>query len=302
MQKKIVFCIAVSLITLLGCSTTPKLPPMSMLMASHISGSVVYARIVSHEPFLTQIFLKNLDTGEIRPLTAPGKYGWPRWSPDGRQILFLSWTKENSHDIYLMNKDGSNQRPVVAGPADETMADWSPDGGKIVFVSNDQDSDSIYVLDLKAQTILKLIDNVGVAGLPKWSPDGKRIAFISAIQHSRPQVFVMNADGTDIEQLTEYDLDHFDDNPAWCPDDSCIVFTRYVNGIPKLMLLDLSNKEVHQLFSNVFAPDLIETRPVRSPSRSYITFSVGGVFYAMDMKKGEIYPLGVEALDLSLYP
>jgi len=272
-----------------------------MLMASHISGSVVYARIVSHEPFLTQIFLKNLDTGEIRPLTTPGKYGGPRWSPDGRQILFLLWTKENSHDIYLMDKDGSNQRPVVAGPADETMADWSPDGGKFVYISHEDGLDGIYVMDLRKQASVKLL-SLQFAALPAWSSDGKRIAFISDTGVSGSQVFIMNADGPEVEQLTEYERSNFDGWPVWCLDDSCLVFTRYIAGTPKLMLLNLSNREVRQLLTGVFAPDLPEARVACSPVRRYITFSVGGVFYAMDMKKGEIYPLGVEALDLSLYP
>jgi Tol biopolymer transport system component len=261
-----------------------------------------YSVEISSEPFVTQIFRKDLESGDVVQLTRNGNNGWPRWSPDGSKILFVSWTQATSYDIYLMDRDGGNQQPLVAGSASESMAAWSPDGTRIAFVSNRDGGDEIYAVNADDGEITKLTD-LSFAVLPSWSTDGTRLAFISNTGVSgRSQVFVMNADGTDVKQMTKFDLDHFDGDPVWCPDDACIVFTRFVEGVPKLMRVDLAGGETSVLLGDIFEPDLPEVRLARSYNREYMTFSVGGAFYAMDINSGKIFPLNVQGLDLSLYP
>lgn len=281
--------------------------PAPVLTTSHISGWAVYSLWVSQDPVVSQIFLKNLDTGEVTQLTNSGNNDRPLWSPDGSQIMFSSWTEENSFDIYLMDKDGKNQRPIVSSLAQEMMADWLPDGNKIVYVLNKEGNREIYVMDIQTQVAIKIPNDSGISsefpkwspGEPKWSPDGKHIAFLSTTGISNTsQVFIMNADGTDVRQMTGYDL-HYEFSPVWCPDASCIVFAR---DLPKLMLLNVTNKEVTPLLDGIFPSEKAEFEIGRSLSRGYITFLVDGMFYAMDMKSREIYPLDVRAKHLSLYP
>lgn len=275
------------------------------LTADHISGWVVYSKAISSESTVVQIFLKNLDTGEVTQLTNSGNNDWARWSPDGSQILFTSWTEENRNDIYLMDKDGKNQIPIIATNANEVLPDWSPDGKKIVFISNQDGNDEVYLMDLITKEVKKLTDTTKFAYLPTWSTDGKHIAFASSTDGvGRSQIFIMNSDGTNIRQITNYDVDNFDGDPVWCPDDTCIIFRRDEGGVgTRLLLLDLNSQITSPLLGNVFKSDLIQVLPARSPKRGYITFIVDDVSYAMDMKTKEIYPLDVKgALDISLYP
>jgi Tol biopolymer transport system component len=281
-------------------------PPL-ISEASQIPGLAVYSMRVSQDPVVHQIFLKDLATGKVTRLTDWGNNERPIWSPDGAHIMFLSWTKENSFDIYLMDRNGENQRPIVSGPASEIMADWSPDGSKIAFVSNEDGEYEIYAVDLQAQVTVRLSDSSKFAsefpkwspGSPKWSPDGKRIAFVATTALTNTsQIFVMNADGTNIQVMTDHDL-YYDDSPVWCPDASCIIFTR---DLPKLMLLDIATKEATPLLGNLFDPTMQERALARSPMEGYLTFSVDGGFYALDIKRWEIYRLDIRASDLSLYP
>jgi Tol biopolymer transport system component len=276
-----------------------------ILKTSHISGWAVYSLWLSYEPPVAQIFLKNLDTGAVTQLTNPGSYDRPLWSPDGSQIMYVTWSKETSSDIYVMDKDGKNQRPIVASPADEIMADWSPDGKKIVFVSNQDGGYKIYVIDLQTAKTIKLINDSMKEFSPKWSADGKQISFISNSSDNkldtRSQVFIINADGTNIRQMMEYSVDNFDDSPVWCPDDECIIFMRF-RGPLKVMILDISSKDVTTLLNKVFGPEISEVAIARSPISGYITFSASNMFYAIDMKTMEVYPLDIKASFLSLYP
>jgi len=62
-----------------------------------------------------QIWLLDAPTGQVKQITFSAGYSsWPAWSPDGNYIIFTT-TRNGKEDIYIMNKDGSNQRPVVNG-------------------------------------------------------------------------------------------------------------------------------------------------------------------------------------------
>ena len=73
------------------------------------------------------------------------------------------------------------------------------------------------------------------------------------------------------------------------------------------MLLDLNTMNIVPFLDDIF---MLEERnstngegwAARSPVRGFITFSVDGEFYAIDMKTKIVHPLGVQALNLSLYP
>ena len=60
------------------------------------------------------------------PPTFPESY-YAAWSPDGKQIAFTS-DRLGSIDIFVMNADGTRQRPLVRDATNEWWPTWSPDG------------------------------------------------------------------------------------------------------------------------------------------------------------------------------
>jgi Tol biopolymer transport system component len=64
----------------------------------------------------------------------PGTDADPAWSPDGQQIAFRRGGGANAN-IFLMNPDGSGERPLVTDTGPDSDPTWSPDGSRIAFVS-----------------------------------------------------------------------------------------------------------------------------------------------------------------------
>jgi Tol biopolymer transport system component len=101
---------------------------------------------------------------------------WPAWSPDGRQIAFIS-DRDGNAEIYLMQTDGSNLRRLTNHPADDWPAAWSPDGQRLVFASNRDENWNLYLVSVEGSPALRLTNAPGDEREPVWSPDGQMIAF-----------------------------------------------------------------------------------------------------------------------------
>lgn len=131
----------------------------------------------------------------------PGDDFAPAWSPDGSQVAFVS-NRENDQGggqfIYVMNADGSGVRPLTI-ESDSNYPDWSHDGSRIAYT----DQGDLYVIhaDGSGQPV-KLTDSPDEDTRPRWSLDDSQIAWLSGRDGNR-DIFVMNADGSNIRQLTQ---------------------------------------------------------------------------------------------------
>ena len=107
--------------------------------------------------------------------------------------------------------------------------------------------DDIRVMDVNGNNQHVLVD---WGELPKWSPDGKRIVFQSSrdgwAKWKSWDVYVMDADGANVEILTEPGLSN-EKNPLWSPDGTKIVFNSGQDGESKTYIMDADGLNVRQL-------------------------------------------------------
>jgi TolB protein len=164
----------------------------------------------------------------IVTIAASPVFAVPKGVPPSGPIAFSSF-RHDQRDIYTMRPDGTGVRNITRDAAPDFQPAWSPDGDVIAFVSLHTEAshfDQIFTIDPVSGVRHQLthIDG-GNPQAPAWSPDGSRIAFHVVYGGALDaELFVMDADGSDLVQLTDDTAE--DSDAAWSPDGARIAFVR----------------------------------------------------------------------------
>ena len=152
----------------------------------------------------------------------------PTLSPDRTRVAFVSY-RDGNYEIYVMGADGSEPTNITQHDAWDSSPAWSPNGRRIAFVSDRNGDRELY------------------KGGGLYNAD----------------IFLMNADGTGVEQLT-FDPGNGAGGPAWSPDGSSIAFV----SSGEIFAIELASGDV-RLLSN---SDLSVGSPSWSPDGAWIAY------------------------------
>ncbi len=173
-----------------------------------------------------------------------------RWSPDGKLILFTV-DAGVPRGISLMDSSGSNAHIMINYGVG---ARWFPDGKRIVYVNWDTTQVTgrrrqIYVANSDGNHIRKItnLPHSDYVGEPVPSPDGTKIVFDNIGINNNYELFIMNSDGSNIEQITE--SNGIAGRPQWSPDGKTILFSRFIPNVSRhLYLLNIQDRKVTPVF------------------------------------------------------
>jgi len=133
------------------------------------------------------LWRSRVDGGQRLQLTLPslGVILNPRWSPDGRFVVFSSWPNSESFDqrIYLVPADGGAPMLLLSGDLHPNDPNWSPDGKSLAYggssaLGGEAPFTEIRVLDLETKESKSIPGSKGLYS-PRWSPDGRFLAALS---------------------------------------------------------------------------------------------------------------------------
>ncbi len=117
-------------------------------------------------------------------------------SPNGNRILYQRnfndiMTDESFSNIWLINFDGSENRPITTGNFKDNSPKWSNKGDKFVFKSNREGKQQIYLFNIANNSIQKLTNFQYSISSIKWSPDDSYLLFSSFIDDKRDKLIKM---------------------------------------------------------------------------------------------------------------
>ena len=129
------------------------------------------------------LWRSKLDGSSRLQLTYPPMYPvLPRWSPDGKKILFFEFAinAEKPARIYEIGTEGGSPHPLMPNDRRQQLdPGWSPDGNKIVFGGESNNPASIIrILDLASHELSTVPGSEGLFS-PRWSHDGRTLAAFS---------------------------------------------------------------------------------------------------------------------------
>lgn len=215
-------------------------------------------------------------------------------SPTGERIAFTS-RRGGWFSIYTIHPNGSdltkvidivkvenvhtrNYLDVIGQPA------WSADGSRIAYVCPIEGRSGLCVVgsDGSDQTVLP-VDTGEQDRLPSWSPDG-RIAFARQYDNKRSEILVIDADGTEVQQLTD---GQFDFDPEWSPSGEEIIFMRRIDRLNyELYVVAPDGSSVRAITQTEEA----EGNPVWDPAGGGLAFIIGEPtqdIHMLDLDTGE---------------
>ncbi len=146
----------------------------------------------------TNLYLYSLDGNKKHRFTSQNSDRQPAWSPDGKQIAFVSGRDGSPAQLYLIPVDGGEARRITDMPVSISAPKWFPDGKHIAFVAHvlpgfGGDFDALAGMikeQEKSKVSAKVTENRIYRHWDRWLTDGRY-----------PRIFKMNIETEEIIDL-----------------------------------------------------------------------------------------------------
>ena len=197
------------------------------------------------------IFFRDFVGGRGGMVTRFVEDGLPSWSPDGYSFAFAS-RKEGDRvpRVYIGNQSGEDTFSI--GFQGEYV-DTFPDGRLIVKGCTPSGDCGLFIIGARGGGEKK-ISGEGADTAPAVSPDGSKIAFMSSGRGGNNwEIWVMNADGSNPQRLTENGNN--DGLPTWSPDGQSIAYVSDQGGAWSVWVMNADGSNQRKLFAMKGSPD-----------------------------------------------
>ena len=216
------------------------------------------------------------------------------WSPDARNIAYVSFEKDSSPAIYMMDLKSGDRRQLTNYKGLNGAPAFSPDGKQLAIVLSKDGNADIYVLNLETNRLRRITRHYGIDTEPSWRPDGKAIVFTSD-RGGKPQIYQKTLQDLSTERLT-YEGD-YNANASLLSDGSGMVMVHRRDGIFHIALLELKRGRL-----TVLSETALDESPSIAPNGSVLIFATqvrgegilaavsidGGVKFNLPSSEGDV--------------
>jgi TolB protein len=169
-------------------------------------------------------------------LASPEPIISPAWSPDGKQLAYVSF--ETQKAVVWVQDLASGERRIVASFRGSNSAPaWSPDGKRLAVTLSQDGLAQIYTMAVAGGKPERLTNSSAIDTEPVYAPDGRSLYFVSD-RGGGPQVYRVPVAGGNVERVTfsgSYNI-----SPVISPDGQQMAYISRQGNSYRLMLQDLA--------------------------------------------------------------
>ena len=199
-------------------------------------------------------------------LASPEPIISPAWSPNGRQLAYVSF-EARKPTIYVHEIATGKRRLVANFKGSNSAPAWSPDGKTLALTLSRDGGSQLYLLDVTAagSEPRRIAQSSAIDTEPVFTADGRFIYFVSD-RGGSPQIYRVPAAGGSPERVTfsgTYNI-----SPALSPDGRWLAYVSRISGAFKLHVMELSSGN-----SVAITDTIADERPSFSPNSRMLIYA-----------------------------
>lgn len=208
----------------------------------------------------------------------------PSWSPDGKQLAYVSF-ESLIPQIYIHNLNTRKRQRITDFSGINGAPAWSPDGKQLVLTLSRDGNPELYLFDIASKALTRLTNNSAIDTEARWTADGKSLIFTSD-RSGRAQIYRMSLSGDREARRISFN-GNFNARADLSPDDRYLALVHSAgDGRYQIAVQDLRTNNFKTLTQNSLADS-----PSFSPDSRLLVYAV---------RQGEHAGLSITALDGSM--
>src|SRR5258706_13330432 len=169
-------------------------------------------------------------------LNSPEPIISPAWSPDGRELAYVSFESQKAV-VYTQEVASGKRRAIANFRGSNSAPAWSRDGQTLALTLSREGGSQLYLMSRNGDGIRRITNTTAIDTEPVFSPDGKSLYFVSD-RGGSPQIYRMPAAGGAAERVTfsgSYNI-----SPDISPDGRTLAYVSRQGNAFKLYTADLA--------------------------------------------------------------
>jgi TolB protein len=227
-------------------------PAVDLRLAAHRIADAVYERLTGIKGvFATriafvkrsgrrfQLIVSDADGApetEREALTSPDPIISPAWSPNGREVAYVSFETQKAV-VWVQEVATGTRRKVADFRGSNSAPAWSPDGNTLAVTLSREGVSQLYLMGRDGANVRRITQTSAIDTEPVFTPDGRSLYFVSD-RGGSPQIYRMAATGGSAERVSfggSYNI-----SPAISPDGQVLAYITRNGSSFRLMAMQVS--------------------------------------------------------------